>query len=439
LAGAEAAVDAAFEKAGIIRAYTSEQLFDWAKALANLPLPAGRNVAILTNAGGPGVIAADALADNNFALSRLDPFTIAALQQRLPPAASAQNPVDMLASATADDYAACLNALLADVQTHAVMVIIPPSPISPTVKIAQALIPIIKASDKPVLPIVMGSMLIHETLLEFSRSDIPCYSFPEKAASSLACLADRADFLMNMHEVTLPPPGFDAQAITGTLSGIQPGTDDPIAGFRVMESIGIPTAPVRLATSRAEAGVISQQLGFPLVAKIASPDISHKSDVGGVLMNLMSTADALDAFDALLSRAGEKMPSARLDGVTLQKQILNGQEVILGFARDPQFGHLVMFGSGGIDVEGLKDITFNLAPLTQREAEKMISRTWAGRKLSGFRNLPPVDRHATVEALVKLSWLAYRFPEITECEINPLKVLQQGVIAVDVRIKLQDL
>jgi acetyltransferase len=184
--------------------------------------------------------------------------------------------------------------------------------------------------------------------------------------------------------------------------------------------------------------VISNQLGFPLVAKIASPDILHKSDVGGVLLNLMSAAEVQVAFDTLMSCAREKIPTAQLSGVTLQKQIQLGQEVILGFARDPQFGPVVMFGSGGIDVEGLKDIAFSLAPLTQREAEKMITRTWAGRKLSGFRNLPPADKRATVEALVSLSWLAIRFPNITECEINPVKVLQQGVIAVDVRIKLQD-
>jgi acetyltransferase len=438
LAAGDTAVNAAFEKAGVIRALTSEELFDWSRALANFPLPAGHNVAILTNAGGPGVIAADALADHNLVLATLDKHTQSALQRRLPQAAGTQNPVDMLASASPEDYAVCLGLLLSDLQVHAVLVIIPPSPVYPTENIARALIPIIKNSSKPVIPILMGSTLVQSTFEEFTSNGIPSYPFPERAASALAKLANRAEFLNKIRQESPPPPEFDEMAVSSVLTSIQHGTDDPAAVFRLLDSIGIQNAPVRLATTREEAGKLSLELGFPLVAKISSPDILHKSDVGGVLLDLHSTADAQEAFDLLISRAKEKNPSARVNGITLQRQIPPGQEVILGIARDPKFGPMVMFGAGGIDVEGMKDVAFGLAPLTPLEAEKMISGTWAGKKLGGFRGLLPADKKAVINALVRLSWLAYRNPQISELDINPLTVLDQGAIAVDVRISIQD-
>ena len=438
LAAGDTAVDAAFEKAGIIRALTSEELFDGSRALANFPLPAGRKVAILTNAGGPGVIAADALADHNLALANLETQTQSALQSRLPQAASTQNPVDMLASASPEDYAACLGLLLSDTQVEAVLVIIPPSPVYPTENIAHALIPIMKASSKPVIPILMGSTLVQATFDEFVSKGIPCYPFPERAASALAKLAERAEFLNKIQQEAPPPPEFDELVVSNILTSIQHGTDDLTAGYELLESIGIPTAPIRSASTREEAGKLSLELGFPLVAKISSPDISHKSDVGGVLLNLHSASDIHEAFDLLISRAKDKKPAARLNGITLQRQIPQGQEVILGIVRDPQFGPLVMFGAGGMDVEGLKDVAFGLAPLTPLEAEKMISRTWAGKKLKGFRGLLPADKDAVVDAVVRLSWLAYRNPQISELDINPFTVLEQGAIAVDVRISIQD-
>ena len=437
LAGAETAVSAAFEKAGIPRAQTSEELFDWARALASFPLPAGRDVAILTNAGGPGVIAADALADHGLALASLDGKTIATLKKRLPPAASAQNPVDMLASASPDDYAACLSLLLGDPQVHAVLVIMPPSPVYPTDHIAKAIAPLIKQTSKPVIPILMGSKLIHKTFQYFNRKDVPTYPFPERAASALARLTDRADFLKALEASTPNPPPFDEAEILKILSPVQNAAYDPNPGYRLMEAIGIQTAPVWLVESKETAEQTSHELGFPLVAKIASPDILHKSDVGGVLLDLNSPAEVGAAYDELLRRAKEKLPRARLIGITLQRQIPPGQEVILGVVRDPQFGPLVMFGSGGVDVEGLRDIAFALAPLSPREAEILLKRTWAGRKLAGFRSLPPADEAAVVDALARLSWLALNYPQITECEINPLKVLTKGSVAVDVRIKLQ--
>jgi len=171
--------------------------------------------------------------------------------------------------------------------------------------------------------------------------------------------------------------------------------------------------------------------------KIASPDILHKSDVGGIFLNLTSAEEVRESFDLATRRAKEAKPSARLEGCHLQRMIPSGQEVILGSARDPQFGPLIMFGSGGIDVEGLKDVAFSLAPLTVREADRLIDRTWAGRKLAGWRSIPPADRAAVRDALLRLSELVYHHPEIAEIEINPLRVLSQGAVAVDVRIRIE--
>jgi acetate---CoA ligase (ADP-forming) len=437
LAGTETAVNAAFEKAGVLRALTSEDLFDWARAFASFPLPEGRNVAILTNAGGPGVIAADSLADHNLVLASLSAHTKSSLQQHLPPAASVQNPVDMLASASPDDYAGCLSILLEDSQVHAALVIIPPSPVFPTVEIAKTLVPLITGTQKPVIPILMGSHLIQETFQYFSHHNVPTYTFPERGASSLARLADRADFLRDMEADSPLEPQFDAQELSAILNSFRGDTFDPQLGYRLMEVIGIQAAPIKLATTSQQAEKISGEIGFPVVAKIASPDILHKSDVGGVLLDINSPASVFEAYDILVARAKEKKPSARIDGITLQKQIPPGQEVILGVVRDAQFGPMIMFGSGGVDVEGLKDIAFSLAPLSHREAKKLLQRTWAGCKLAGTRNLPPVDESAVIDALVRLSWLADKFPQIAECEINPLKVMGQGAIAVDVRLRIQ--
>jgi acetate---CoA ligase (ADP-forming) len=437
LAGTEAAVDAAFKKAGVQRAITSEELFDWAHAFACFPLPAGRNVAILTNAGGPGVIAADALADHKLSLASFNPRTISALRDHLPPAASSQNPVDMLASASPGDYATCLKLLLDDQQVHAVLVIIPPSPVYPTEEIAKTLVPLIEQSRKPVIPILMGSVLIKQTFEYFNSHEIPTYSFPERAASALARLADRADYLRSSNDMLTAEPNFKEQEISTIISSFQGELFNPEIGYRIMEAIGIKTAPVRLAASPQGAEQISIELGFPLVAKIASPDILHKSDIGGVLMNLNTQSMVRDAYENLITLAANKRPAARIDGITLQKQISDGQEVILGFIHDAQFGPLVMFGSGGIDVEGLRDIAFALAPLSSREAMQLIQQTWAGRKLAGYRNFPPADQAAVIDALVNLSWLATKYPQITECEINPLKVLGKGAIAVDIRIKIK--
>jgi acetyltransferase len=437
LAGQDAAYDAAFCKAGVLRAATSEEMFDWASALACCPLPAGRRMAVLTNAGGPGVIAADSLEIHGLQLAELAPSTRTAIASLLPPAAGLHNPIDMLASASPEQYTDCLRLLLADSGVDGAMVILPHPPMFPAEAVAEALIPLIHASQKPVVVALMGEHLIQPAAARFRRARVPEYRFPERAASALAVLAERAEFLNKQTLRVSVTLRVSQEAARSVLADVQTGCFlDPEPAQRLMAAYGIPTAPVRLARTEAEAAQLASELGYPAVVKVASPDIPHKSDVGGVLLGIESPEAARAAFRTVTERARLAKPDARIAGVQIQRQLPDGQEVIIGASRDAQFGALMMFGSGGVEVEGLKDVAFALAPLTDAEAEDMLCCTWVGRKLAGFRSIAPADAEAVKDVLLRLSQLAHDFPEISEIEINPLRVLSKGAVAVDVRVKL---
>jgi acetyltransferase len=440
LAGQENAFNAAFRRAGVIRADTSEELFDWARALAWCPLPKGRAIAILTSAGGPGVTAADALEMNGMSLAVLSPETRVKLEQLLPPAASLNNPVDMLASASPEQFAACLQVLLEDCGVNGVLVVTPPPPMHTAGAVAKTMIPVIHNSDKPVTIALMGERLIQEAVEHFRAARVPEYRFPERAASALAVLAQRAEFLEQERYSQTDVVGSDKETVYKLLK-----SRNQTAGFLnakeislILQAYHLPDVPLRLAISSDEAVKFAHEVGFPVVMKIASPDISHKSDVGGVMLNLVDTEAIVLGYKKILSNVTTTYPNAIIEGVYIQRMIPAGQEVILGAIQDAQFGPMVMFGSGGVEVEGLKDVAFALAPVTNQDAEWMLENTWAGRRLHGFRNLPPADRQAVLNAIKQLGQLAADFPQLTEIEINPLHVfpVSQGTAALDVRMKL---
>jgi acetyl coenzyme A synthetase (ADP forming)-like protein len=439
LAGAEAAYEAAFRKAGILRADNTEEAFHWARALAWCPLPMGKRVAILTNAGGPGVTAADSLEANGLELAILSEATMAGMRTVLPPFASLNNPVDILASAPPDAYAVCLKHLLQDPGVDMAMVIVPPPPAFSAGAVAKAIIPVIQTSDKPVVVVPMGDSLIQESLAFLRANEVVDYRFSERAVNALGALWQRAEALKTLQQPLEKSPGVKTARVEKSLAKASPGTFITQAlAAELMAAAGIRTAESRLAKTSTEAVAIAERIEYPVAMKIASEAISHKSDVGGVALNLESQAAVRVAFDNMISRVKAARPDARIEGVTLQHMLPPGQEVIVGVVRDPQFGPLVMFGSGGVEVEGLKDVAFALAPLSRREAEEMLARTWAGQKLAGFRNIPAADREAVVDALLRLARLAEALPQIQEIEINPLRVLPpgQGAWAVDVRVKV---
>lgn len=454
LAASDSAFEAAFEKAGILRADSAEQMFDWARVLESNPrgFPVrelgdtprisqrvstsgyDHGIAILTNAGGPGVIAADALEKNGLSLAKLHESTLKALVANLPPAAHVFNPVDMLASASPETYAACLNLLLEDGNVDGVLVILPPPPMFKAEQVAEKIIGILESDrsshsqdalstkNKPVVIALLGSALIESALKTFERSSIPTFRFPERAASAFGALLRRTEIL-------------DDDPDSSDDSFFHPGPDAGSSIEELLKAYDIPAAPLQLAYDFEDAKSIADELGYPVVLKIASPDILHKSDVGAVILNIQDDSTLQAAYTQLIDRVRTARPGARIEGVHLQRQIPDGQEVILGAVRDPQFGPLMMFGSGGVEVEGLRDVAFALAPLTPAEASKMIRRTWAGKKLAGFRSIPPADEDSVVEILVRLSRLVLDHGAIQEIEINPLRVLEKGAVAVDVRMK----
>ncbi len=440
LAGAETAFNAAFRRAGVIRADTTEELFDWARALAWCPLPKGRAIAILTSAGGPGVTAADALEMNGMSLAKLLPATQAGLGRLLPPAASLGNPVDMLASATPEQFASCLQVLLADPGVNGVMVVTPPPPMHTAGAVAKAIIPVIHNAEKPVTIALMGERLIQEAVEHFRAARVPEYRFPERAASALAVLAEHAEYLQHERETQPLPTEVDRAAVQRLLDqhGQRPGFLAAEEISMILHAYHLPGVPMRLATSSKDAVDYALELGFPVVLKIASPDITHKSDMGGVMLNLLDEQAVSAGFNEINATAKAAFPQANILGVYVQRMLPAGQEVILGAIQDAQFGPLVMFGSGGVEVEGLKDVAFSLAPLTLQDAQWMLNATWAGRRLKGFRHLPTADREAVLQAILHLGQLSADFPQLAEIEINPLRVFpsSQGAAALDVRMRL---
>jgi acetyltransferase len=443
LAGMESAYNAAFRRAGVIRAESTEELFDWARALAWCPLPKGPSVGVLTNAGGPGATAADALEAQGLKLASLGGETQAALDDLLDPVASLNNPVDMLAAASPEQYANCLRILLSEPNVDSVMVIIPPPPMHTAGGIAKAIIPVIYTAEKPVVVALMGERLIQEAVEHFRAAKVPEYRFPERAADALAVLTQRADYLASSNkrenEASVGFPEVNHAAVKSLLSKYKSsGFIAQEDVFDLMDAYGITSMRPKLARTPSQAADLAREMGFPIALKVASPEITHKSDVGGVLLHLENPQDVEKGFTEIVNNCLQAWPKAEIIGVHVQRMTPSGQDVIIGAIQDSQFGALVMFGSGGIEVEGLKDVQFALAPLKYLEAKQLLEDTWAGKKLQGFRNLPPADREAVIDALLRLAQLASDYPQFAEIEINPLSVLEQGkgAVAVDVRVRL---
>ncbi|MBN1304076.1 MAG: acetate--CoA ligase family protein [Anaerolineales bacterium] len=441
LAGSEIAYTAAFSRAGVLRAGTIEEMFDWARFLAWGKKIEGRNIAILTNSGGPGVLATDALGNENLELAQFTMQTKTALEKRLPPAASIRNPVDLIASGSPEQYATCLNILLEDPGVNGAMVILVPPPMYAAIDVARSLIPVIQDSKKPVGVALIGGKRILKARQLFKEANIPEYPFPESAISSLARLADRADYLRQPHHSPTRPADINVDRAQQIVEQAASDAWLPAQELEtLLEAYKIPVSPIKLASTPEEAAHIAAGMGFPVVLKIASPDLQHKSDVGGIILNIRDEEQTRCGFTQMIERVSAQIPEAHLDGIHVQRMLPKGQEVISGVIRDKQFGPLVMFGSGGVEVEGLQDVAFELAPLTEHQSEVLINRTWAGKKLSGFRSIPAADKQAASDILVRLAWLACDCPAISEIEINPLLVMApgQGVSAVDVRVRISE-
>lgn len=427
LAGSAEVFDAALRRGGVLRAATMEELFDWARALAWQPLPQGDRVAVLTNAGGPAILAVDALEAAGLQLAPLTDETRAYLRQRLPPAASLANPVDVLAGSGPATYAVALDALISDPTVDAVIVVQAPQDWFLPASLAEVVGEVAAVHRKPVLASIMGLASVDQAAAILHRRRIPNFAFPERAASALAAMLARRRWLDTPPEETAEPAGVDR---AGAGEALRRG--DLAA---LLSSYGVASPPSRLATDADEAAALAREIGGPVALKLQSPDITHKSDVGGVALDLAGEEAVRAAFARIVGRARRARPEARIAGALVQPMLRGGQELIVGTRRDPQFGPLALVGSGGVEVELLRDVALGLAPLSRAEAERMLDGTRAGLRLRGWRGAPAGDREAVLDALLRLAQLACDFPEIAELEINPLYVLPEGrgALALDVR------
>ena len=441
LAASDVAVDALLAQAGVLRAATVEELFEMATAFDARALPRSRRTAVVTNAGGPGILAADALEAAGLELVELTAETTRMLAPLFPGEASIRNPLDMIASATPEGYRVALEALLRDPTTDAVVpIFVPPLGIKQE-DVVGAIVEAARAvPGKPILGVLMGREGLPAGRAQLLEAGIPTYVFPESAARAVAVLNRQREW---MAEPLSAPAALEVSRETAAaiISGARHERRDRLStpeALSLLAAYGIPVAPMRLAIDADAAVAAATEIGFPLAMKVASTDVVHKSDVGGIALDIRSAGEVREAFGQLVGRVQKRAPEARLAGVLVQRMatIDGGRETIAGIARDPDFGPLLMFGLGGIFVEAFRDVVFRIAPIDERQACRMLDLLRGSAALGAIRGHAPVDRAALAGVLQRLSQLALDFPEIIELDINPLIAHPRGVIAVDARVVL---
>ena len=436
LAGSDVAFDAAFKQTGVMRAQGVQDLFDMAMAFAEGKIPAGDGLLVITNAGGPGIIAADASERLGVELPHMTKESIEAMARKLPPNATVFNPVDVIGDATSVRYAAVLEQAAKDPNVDGILVILTPQAMTDMETTADVVIETSKKTSKPIITSFMGEARVRSAIRKLKDSSIPNFSYPELAVKSFKRLAQyRAWKGYTTEELPSCWYNFDAAAETVTSilkSGIyQVGEDE---AMQILTYYGFQFPERALARTSREAARIASRIGFPVVMKISSPDILHKTEVGGVRVNVRTQKEAEEAFTEITSNARRIMRDAFVKGVMVYEMVKGGKEVILGVTYDRTFGHMIMFGLGGIYVEVLKDVSFRIVPVARRDALAMVNEIKTAGLLHGIRGERPADINAIASYIVNLSCLVSDFPEILELDINPLVVMEKGAVALDARI-----
>jgi acetyl coenzyme A synthetase (ADP forming)-like protein len=427
-ATSDALVDTLLRQAGVIRTHTLEELFDVANVLANQPVPSGRRVAIVTNAGGPAILAADACEAQGLELPELSPATVTGLRAFLPAAASVGNPVDMIASATAEHYRQAIELVLADPNVDSLIVIFIPPLMTAAEEVATAIATASAGTRKPVLATFMsaaGSVPL---------APVPSFRFPESAAVALARVTAYGQWLERPAGEVPCLAGFDRETVrSAVVREVARGASwlSPSASTELLKASGIAVAESRFVHSADEAAAAAASIGFPVVLKAVGDSIVHKTEVGGVKLGIETARTARAAYADLAARLG-----ARLEGVLVQRMVSAGVEMVVGAINDPAFGPLVMAGTGGIFVELVGDTVFRLCPLADVDADEMIEEMKGRVLLRGYRGSAPADEGAFREVLLRVSQLAAACPEIQEMDLNPVLVLGSGAVAVDARIRV---
>lgn len=451
LAGTEAVYDAIFQQSGIIRVDSINELFDYATAFAyknesqlgkmRRKVPTGNKIAIVTNAGGPGIVATDMTISSGLELAHFNQDTVDALASHLPVTANIHNPVDVIGDATQERYENALSAVIRDEGVDGALVILTPQSMTNALGTAEAIARISRKTHKPIICCFMGIIDVTQGVQYLKEHGIPVFRFPESAARAFGALYSYSQWLNRQHLAQFQFT-HDVETARKIIDDcLEKGKTrlGELDGTELLKCYGFNVLPTRLATSGEAAADIATDMGFPVVMKIVSPQILHKSDAGGVILNIVNGDEAREAYDEIVNRAEKFNPEAQIDGVLVQKMAPRGDETILGMNRYPVFGPLLMCGLGGIYVELFQDVVFRLAPVGRNEARRMIRQIKGYKIFQGFRGRPVSDVEALERAVVSLSSMVMNHPEIKEMDINPLLVHAQGegTTAADCRIILE--
>ncbi|MCK4799980.1 acetate--CoA ligase family protein, partial [Candidatus Parcubacteria bacterium] len=427
LANREEAIKVAFSQAGIVRINNLEELFNVAKLLSRYDSLDSNRIAIITNAGGPGVISTDEIEENGFKMAVFKKETTNILKNGLPSTANIHNPVDVIGDAKADRYEVAIKALLADKNVSGIISILTPQKTTEISATADILIKSSKKSLKPVLTSFVGGVSVENEVKILNKSSLACYNYPSQAAFSLGKLWQYKKAKKNatnyLRMLNNNRSNLDKEEVFD-------GSLDFIQSLNVLKSYKIPIVRSLLAKDSFQVIKLAKEIGYPVALKISSSRISHKTEVGGVKTNVNDDLETKEYFDQSSKKLGEK-----LDGIIIQPMV-KGVEIILGVKKDENFGHLIMFGLGGIFTEITKDVSFRFAPINKAEALKMIKEIKSFKVLDGYRNLPKANLDSIADALVSLSNLVSEHKEIRELDINPLIVTEKECFAVDVRIEV---
>ena len=438
MAGSERAYEAGLDKAGTLRVESVQELFDYAQILAGQPLPDGDEIAIVTNAGGPGVMTTDAVGDSDLQLAQFGDETFSRLREEMPEEANIYNPVDIIGDAPADRFETALETVLADDGVSMAVVVACPTAVLSFEELSERIVEQQERFEKPVAATLMGGKSVDAGANVLSEAGVPNYFDPARAVGSLDALRRYREIKATEYE---EPTTFDVdreRAREILESGARRGSNRlGVEAMELLDAYGIPTPQGEVVSSPVEAEAIAEEIGDDVVMKIVSPDILHKSDIGGVEVDV-PVEDVRDTYEDLVVRARNYQSDATILGVQVQEMIDldSGVETILGMNRDPQFGPLLLFGLGGIFVEVLEDNTVSVAPVSENEAKGMLDDIDSAPLLRGARGRDPVDEATLVETIQRLSQLVTDFPAIVELDINPLVATPDGVQAVDLRLTL---
>ena len=442
LVGADDVFDAALRRVGAVRVQTITQLFALARALSSHCRPRGNRLAIITNGGGPGVMATDRAADLDIPLAQLSAETMDALNAALPPVWSHGNPVDVIGDATAARYEAAASAIMKDDGVDGILTILTPQAMTAPIEVAQCIIRIAQTSSKPLLTCLMGEEQVREARVLFAAAHVPHYRYPESAVETFSFLSAFYHNQQLLMQTPSPLGHKQKPDVEGARMMIEGALAEQRTVLSEMESkavlsaFHIPVAQTMIAHSPNEALLIAEQLGFPVVMKINSPDITHKSDVGGVRLGLGSAQAVRGAYHDIIEAVQKRSPKSRLAGISIEPMVVkpNGRELMVGIVSDPVFGPVITFGAGGTMVEVIADRAVALPPLNRHLIANMISRTRVSRMLDAFRNMPQAKVEALEDLLLRVSEMVCELPWIKEMDINPLILDENGVLAADARV-----